>query len=418
MNILITTSRMPFALDEIRKLGKAGHRVFAADTFSAAPGSRSRYVNERLTYASPRKETAKFLQDIQTMVRDKEVELIVPAFEEALYLAQHRHEVDYGAELFAPEFEQLLRLHDKESFRELVDAIGLDVPQTIVARSHDELVAATEEIGDYFARAAFSRGGVELITNCGPLAGVIPLEEVEVRSDNPMLVQEYVEGVDVCSFSVCHHGRVVAHSTYEHPKEIEHAGGIVFESIESPPTLEAAQRIAEATNYHGQMSLDFMRTEDGRHYLIECNPRPTAGVVVMPGEMFVRAIVDPSDRVDVAPAGARRKISSALLRDMFMHPESIMEDLEFLFGDAKEIYLDIDDPAPGWWQVMSYRKVLEYKRETGSDDDRADLMKAQFHDVLFDAPESVVARSQRGSSLSLPSPDDGGDDPTPDSRAA
>ena len=44
MRTLMTTSRMPFAVDEIRKLGETGNEVTAVDTFSASPGSHSRYV--------------------------------------------------------------------------------------------------------------------------------------------------------------------------------------------------------------------------------------------------------------------------------------------------------------------------------------------------------------------------------------
>ena len=36
MRALITGARMFFAVDQIRKLGDAGHEVFAADTFRAA----------------------------------------------------------------------------------------------------------------------------------------------------------------------------------------------------------------------------------------------------------------------------------------------------------------------------------------------------------------------------------------------
>ena len=39
MRLLITSSRMPFALDAIRKLGERGHEVFAADSYAASPGS-------------------------------------------------------------------------------------------------------------------------------------------------------------------------------------------------------------------------------------------------------------------------------------------------------------------------------------------------------------------------------------------
>ena len=41
MRILVTSARMPFALALIRRLGEAGHEVFASDTYGAAPGNHS-----------------------------------------------------------------------------------------------------------------------------------------------------------------------------------------------------------------------------------------------------------------------------------------------------------------------------------------------------------------------------------------
>ena len=62
MKILCTTSRMPFAVDEIRKLGERGHEVYAADTFRAAPGSHSKEVADRVLVPAPKQETLAFVQ--------------------------------------------------------------------------------------------------------------------------------------------------------------------------------------------------------------------------------------------------------------------------------------------------------------------------------------------------------------------
>jgi hypothetical protein len=35
LRLLITSSRMPFALDAIRNLGERGHEVFACDSYAA-----------------------------------------------------------------------------------------------------------------------------------------------------------------------------------------------------------------------------------------------------------------------------------------------------------------------------------------------------------------------------------------------
>jgi hypothetical protein len=40
VTLLITSSRMPFALDAIRKLGERGHEVYASDSYEDPPGSQ------------------------------------------------------------------------------------------------------------------------------------------------------------------------------------------------------------------------------------------------------------------------------------------------------------------------------------------------------------------------------------------
>jgi hypothetical protein len=384
VRILITSSRMPFALDEIRKLGRAGHTVFASDTFRTAPGSHSKYVAEHRITASPRFATGAFLDDISRFVRERDIDLVLPAFEETFHLANHKSFLA-SADLFASDHDVMLDLHDKARFMRLAERLELGTPRTILAETQQELGAAIRELGSYFGRAAYSRGGIQLLTNTGPLAGVVPIETCNPSVDNPWLLQEFVEGPDVCTFSICHHGRVTGHSTYLHPREIEHAGGIVFQSIEDPETLEATQRIVEAVGYHGQLSLDFKRTPRGL-VLIECNPRPTAGVIVMPDAMFLQALLDPGDGPPlVAPAGGTRKFTMALLRDMVLHPAEAREDLRYLLSNAREFYLDRDDPVPGLWQVLSYSHVADYRRFVGKKrDKRTDLMAAYFYDILYD----------------------------------
>ncbi|MFT2622094.1 hypothetical protein ACMWQU_27220, partial [Escherichia coli] len=77
--------------------------------------------------------------------------------------------------LYAGTFADLARLHDKASFQRLAQDAGVPIPETVVVTSPDELRAAIAGFPRYFARAAFSLGGVGLLTNTGPLAGKVPI---------------------------------------------------------------------------------------------------------------------------------------------------------------------------------------------------------------------------------------------------
>jgi predicted ATP-grasp superfamily ATP-dependent carboligase len=394
MNVLVTSSRFPHALSEIRSFGEQGHRVYAADTYGGAPGSHSRFVAERFVTTSPTFEPDRYADEIAEVVRTRDVDLVVPAFEEALYLAPRRPRV--GAPIFCPDLETLERLHDKARFVEVSRQLGLRVPATIVVRSQGALRDALASFPEYLARPAYSRGGVTILTNAGPLARRADPDGCQPSPDQPWLVQEFVHGTDVCSFSVAHHGRVLAHCAYEHPKTIEHSGGILFESIDDPETLRITRRYVEALGYHGQIALDFRRA-DGL-VLLECNPRPTAGVFMMRSQDLCDAVVgavDPSTP-RVVPPGVRRQIALAIVRDMVRNWRDIPSDLAVLASGIEDVYAAPGDVRPALYALFSYGQVFAYRRHLGRRGRHAtDLVAAQFFDVLWDGD----GRSERAPSM-------------------
>lgn len=377
---------MPFAVDEIHKLGAMDHLVTAADTFSAAPGSHSRGAHRHIEVPAPTQHTEDFVSAVLGAIDRYEIQWLLPMFEEVFYLAAHRDRLSEGRddlELFFPDFDTLARVHDKVTFADLCRDLGLPVAESITATSDDELAAAVGHWDSWFARAAFGRGGLDVITNAGPLAGETRLDEIHPTPDDPWLVQEYLSGVDRCSWSVVHHGEVVLHSCYEHPLAIDDRGGIVFQSVDSPESLETAQKIAKELNWHGQLSFDYLKTEDGVHHMVECNPRPTAGCTVATEEELSTALFDPGDLV-VVPAGRKKAIKAAVLRDVLKHPSHFRSNTAAARG-ATGVYEQPHDALPLLYSALSLQHVLHYRKELGIDrNKREELMAAQFFDVSWD----------------------------------
>ena len=363
MNLLVTSSRLPVALDEIRKFGRRGHRVFATDTFRTAPGSHSRHVSASAPVAPPQFAPERFVADIKRLIRDWHIDLLVPCFEEVFYLARHQAELSATVQLFASDLPLLAQLHDKAAFNALMRRLGLRTPETTVAHNRHELTAAIRSFPRYFARPAFSRGGLHLLTNVGPLAGALDPDGITPTPSQPWVVQEYVDGIDVCSFDVAQHGRLVLHCSYVHPRQIEHAGGIVFESIVDADALACAERVIDATAYHGQLGLDFRRDSRGL-VVLECNPRPTAGVHLVSDGALVDAVLSaPNGKVQIVPAGQRRTYRTALIRDLVRHRENLWRDLRYLRPGAPDVYAERDDLLPALFQILSYTQVLSYLRK-------------------------------------------------------
>ncbi len=390
--ILVTTSRMPFALDEIRKFGRCGHEVYASDTFSTAVGSHSKYVKEAIVTPAPRFEPAQFIAALRGIVTSRKIDVLVPAFEEAFYIAEAIEELRSHTHVFAPPLDTLMLLHDKSRFVAWARELGMLVPRGRTVTDRAQLQAAIDEMPEFFARPVFSRGGLSLFTNTGPLAGAMRIEQCEPTEVSPWIVQEFVHGEDYCSFSVVHHGHIAAHSTYVHPRMLDHAGGITFESVEVPETLAAARAVAEATRYHGQLSLDFIETDRG-FVMIECNPRPTGGVYVMSDRMFVDAVLEPDmSRTLVAPAGTRAMIGVALLRDMLLNLREIPADVRALVTGGRDVYADVHDLRPALYGLLSGGRVRAYRREMHVDRARrSDLAASMFFDVSWDGPVGVAS---------------------------
>ncbi|HEY8428137.1 MAG TPA: hypothetical protein VIL20_07175 [Sandaracinaceae bacterium] len=394
MVVLVTGSRLFFALEMIRKLGRGGHRVYAADTFRSAPGSRSRHVAASFVVPSPRYDTRGFVDAVEAVASARHVDVIVPAFEEVFYLAKHRARIERYAGVFAAPFDTLHRLHDKLRFLELARELRLSVPRTLVARDRRELMDASREIGRFFARPAFTRGGVTLYTNAGPLAGLVSLEDCDPTPQNPFLVQPFIEGTDVCTYSIAARGHIAAHSSYVHPLTIEHAGGIFFESVDEPEALAIARRIVEATRYDGQIALDLIRTDHG-YAVVECNPRASAGAVVMPDAMFDAAMREVvrgrhAGRTQVAPAGIRRKLSFALLRNAVLRRGQASESLSALLDAAvPDVYANPDDLAPLVYQLVAYGRVMRYRLRRRRIH-RTDVMQGYLYDLLWNGEEMAA----------------------------
>ncbi|MGZ4757299.1 MAG: ATP-grasp domain-containing protein [Acidimicrobiia bacterium] len=376
---------MPFAVDEIRKLGETGNDVTAVDTFKASPGSHSRGAARHFEVPAPAQETDQFVDAVVGLIEAQGIEWLLPMFEEVFYLAALRDRLVGRCELFFPDFATLAKVHDKVSFAALYRELDLPVAESVTATSPDELRDAIGRFDHWFARAAYGRGGLNILTNTGPLAGEGSVDDAAPTSDDPWLVQEYLEGVDLCSWSVAHHGGVALHSTYEHPLTIDDRGGIVFESVDAPETLEAAQKIVGALGWHGQVSFDFLRTADGVHHLVECNPRPTDGCTLATPEELDAALFGavPTSPV-VVPAGRKREILAAVVRDMLEHLGRFRSDLSAAKGGSG-VYTQPHDHLPLLYTVLSLQHVKAYRKSMGLDHkSREDLMAAQFFDVCWD----------------------------------
>lgn len=392
MRVLVTSSRMPFALGMVRKLAAEGHEVYAADDYGLSPGSHSKYLAGHFVYPSPRRDTAGFIAELERIAQEHEIDVIVPAFEEVFYLSTQIERVSRFARVFASPFATLVRLHDKGAFEELVSRLGLPIPQTLIATGEEELREATERFEQFFARAAFSRGGVSLCTNAGPLAGALPVKDVHPTQESPWLVQPFVEGETVCTYSTAHEGRMTSHLMYRIPRQWKHSTGIQFEAIDATESLRLIEPVVAELSYTGQISFDFLVTPEGLSF-VECNPRPTDGVLLMPREELARGLLDPGPGAFVLPPGGHVQLDLAVLADGFadhLHrlPESIRD-----LAQVKDAGNGWHDPMPTLYSALA---ICHFAGQSLREHQR--LFEAMAGDMSWDG-EPIEGMSEANAEL-------------------
>ena len=88
MNILITSSRAPVALELIRIFGRAGHRVYATDTLRWTVGSHSRYLAQHIVTPPPRYNSAGFAAALLQIIERAQIDWLIPTSEEVFFVAR------------------------------------------------------------------------------------------------------------------------------------------------------------------------------------------------------------------------------------------------------------------------------------------------------------------------------------------
>ncbi len=310
--IIVTGARAPVALELVRALGRAGHTVYAADSLAPTLAGSSRFCAGFLPLPPPRTHPDAFITTLETAVKRLRPALIIPTCEEVFYLARGHARLAAHTRLFCEPLAILAHWHHKGHFQQAAARLGLRTPQTVLLHSIAELHAALPAFPHYLLKPAFSRFATRIITNCGPYAGKRPLASCRPTPADPWLLQSYIDGETVCSYSLIHAGHVTAHCAYRTPTTAGQGAGTSFVSIAGDASLEVVRSLT-ADGYSGQIALDFIRTPEGQLYLLECNPRTTSGVHLIAPAHLVTALLEPEAPTWVEPAGRRGQIALATL---------------------------------------------------------------------------------------------------------
>lgn len=363
---LVTGARAPAALEIIRRLGRAGQDVLAADCTRAPVGRFSRYARGYFRLPGPRADPGGFLEALCRVVMEEKVSVLLPTCEEIYHLGRHRARLAEVCEVFCPEFDVLSALHHKGRFARLTHELGGPVvaPESVLVEDAGQLRRLAAESRAWVFKPVYSRSAARTL--------ICPEEgqaaRLELDPINPWLAQRFISGHEVSSYGIAVDGRLTAHTSYRSHHHAGQAAGICFTARENAALLRFVERLAGHLKFTGQIGFDFIVcAETGRAFVLECNPRATSGVHLLGEEFdFVGALQGET----VAAGRPRAKmLGAAMLSTGFgqalrtARVGSWWRD----FVEAEDVVFARDDRLPAWGQVASVAElgVLGLRRRMG-----------------------------------------------------
>ncbi|MBE9221696.1 ATP-grasp domain-containing protein [Cyanobacterium stanieri LEGE 03274] len=278
--ILLTGGKMSKALQLARAFHNAGHRVILVETHKYwLSGHRfSVAVDRFFTIPNPVKDKEGYINGLLDIVKREKVDVFIPVSSPIasyydsvakMVLAPHCETIHF-------DIETTLMLDDKASLCQKARDLGLTSPSSF-------LITDVQQIIDF----DFSKNNHKYILKSIKYDSVyrlnmtqFPFEGMEkylltlpISEDNPWVMQQFITGQEYCTHSTVRDGKIRLHccSKSSHFQ-------VNYEHIDNQKIYDWVEEFVDKLNLTGQISFDFIQTEDGTVYPIECNPRTHSAI--------------------------------------------------------------------------------------------------------------------------------------------
>ncbi len=353
--VLLTGARTAVALEVARALRRAGHTVFVAETFPRYVTAFSNCVDGAFALPPPRLEPAAFLDRLLDLVRAHRITRLIPTGEEVFYVARGRQRLSEECEVFCDALSALEALHDKLRFQRLAAAVG-PVPMSWPVETREHIEVLLREQGALVLKQVHSRFG----------RGVMLVRQPRDLPPGRWLAQELIRGHEICSLALARGGRLVAHVCYEPRFRLPLGPGYCFVPLAHAGAEGWARAFIERNALTGAVAFDFIESDDGTLYPLECNPRLTSGVHLFPRDGSLAAAL--LGQRDCFPSPHRAAmLGAAMLGHALPRLRSLAQLGAWLraFATARDVFWDRRDPRPALHMFASGRHLHALRKEHG-----------------------------------------------------
>lgn len=260
--VLFTGARAPIVAYMARLLYKAGYEVYAADSTYASVCMASRFVKKFIKLPPPKDPY--YQNSLCQAVQTYRIDCLIPTCEEIFYISKFKKELERYTRVLCETYENLISLHDKWTFYDYLKKANLQTPHTMLGSQ-----AEPAWMQECVIKPRFSRFASKVT-----LSKKLP----KALANRRHIVQEFVDGKQICSYALAQEGKIIAQCVYEPVLTAGKGAGILLKQIVHPKAEEITARISGDFKFTGQIAFDFIETAGGKLYTIECNPRATSGL--------------------------------------------------------------------------------------------------------------------------------------------
>ena len=271
--VLLLGARAPVALHLTRLLCDAGVPVIVADSLHQSLAFASERVRAREVLPSPNHSPDAYAAAVSATIDRHGITDVIPTCEEVFHLAMLWEKIGTSSQLHAPDISLLAEVHNKHSFIQMAENYGLEVPKTILLQCQQDLDAIRSELKNLVLKPVWSRFAtdVKIRPNWKDL-------KIVLSADQPWIAQEALGGDEICAYAIASQGKMTALSIYQSDYRAGKGAGIYFRPAQEANVRYFVEKFITKSNWHGQISFDFIRSADGSIKPLECNPRATSGV--------------------------------------------------------------------------------------------------------------------------------------------
>jgi predicted ATP-grasp superfamily ATP-dependent carboligase len=280
---------------------KKGYRGLTPDRWF-----KSKRLEKVVRHRDPLDDPNGFCQDIITTCRENRIDAVIPTGTVAsntLSMVKTQLEKEADVNVLVEEYEKLIQVADKWGCYQICRRLGIPAPRTVLLDGENDqegeldkfefpvVIKPRNEYASKGLRFAEDRWALDRLRN-----EMVAEQEEKDLIQSQYIIQEAIRGElhDVTSCS--RNGEVVSILSQQRMMTLYDfgGGGIVNKTTREIEIIEYARRLIRGTEWNGILELDFIRTDPGKFYLLECNPKiwGTTQLTVDAGLNVVQELVD------------------------------------------------------------------------------------------------------------------------------